>query len=403
MANRWRHLAAATLTSVAQAKTFTITGTGGGTAVWTLTLTDDKGNTHTVSYTEDGTPTTAEVATGLFDAWNASANPFLSRITATNPSADVLVLTADTQGRPFSVALADDGSGTHTETDTTANVGFNDWEGTYNWTDDALPDQYDDVVFEKGKADVLYGLDQSAVQIADFFTERDCQSNFGRQEFGEYFFLKLKPTAFDYRGNGRVCLFDLGSEAIGAYVEAYGTPGQQGQPTVFLKGSALTTIEIARGNVGIAAVQGDTATVATVLIGQQAQQGAFQSNIHAILGAGLTLTTLTQSAGMCTMRCGATTATCSLGAILVTEGSGAITTLNAYGTVYPNSSGTITTLNVHGICDMTRDRTARTVTNCNLYPGALLIYPPQVTFTNNFVGVTPADTDPRPIQLRPVA
>lgn len=401
--NRWRHLTSSSLTQVAQVNTHTITGTGGGTAVWTFTLTDDAGTTHTVSYTEDGSPTTTEVATGLYDAWEASNNPFISRITAANPSAGVVTLTADTAGIPFSVALTDNGSGTDTSSTSTSNVSYNDFQGAQNWSGNAIPDQYDDVVFEEGSANVLYNLDYSATDIGAFLVEKGCASKFGRQEFGEYYYLKVKPTSFEYRGKGQLALFDLGAENITPLIDAEGTPTTQGNPVVYLKGSNLAGLEIIKGAVGVAWLPGDTATIPTITISSESQQTGFSTGTEVYLGSGLTLTTLVQSTGRCTMECAATTATCSAAAQLITQGSGAITTLNAYGTVYPNSTGTITTLNVHGICDLTRDRTARTITNCNVYPGAQLIYPPQITFTNNIVPVTPADSDSRPILIRPVA
>lgn len=377
--NRWRHLTSASLTQVAQVKTFAISGTGGGTAVWTLTLTADDGTTHTVSYTEDGSPTTTEVATGLYAAWEASTNPHIARITATNPSAGTFVLTADTAGIPFSVALADNGSGTHTETDTTANVGYNDYNLAANWSGNELPDLYDDVVFEAGNVGAIYGLNQSSVQIADMFVEKGCQSQFGRYEFGSYHYLRVQPTAFDYRGSGQLALFDFGSENISLYIEGYGQPQTQTLPAIFLKGSNLATVEVNRGVVGIAYLPGETSTVATLTVGSENQQGTAQNALLLYLGSGLTLTTFTLSSGTCHMNCGATTVNVSAGATLITGGSGAITTLNNRGTVYHNSSGTLTTANNWGVLDSTKDKSSRTISTYVEKPGGTLRRHPNVT------------------------
>src|SRR5690606_31035623 len=133
---RWRHLTASELSQVAQVKTFTITATSTGqTATWTLTLTDDNGDTHTVTYTEDS-QYTDDIADGLVAAWNASTNPNIARITAAKTVTDTFTLTADTAGIPFTVTLADSSDGTHTETDTTASVGYNDYGVAANWSDD---------------------------------------------------------------------------------------------------------------------------------------------------------------------------------------------------------------------------------------------------------------------------
>ena len=56
-------------------------------------------------------------------------------------------------------------------------------------------------------------------------------------------------------------------------------------------------------------------------------------------------------------------------------GTGAITTLNAYGNCYPESSGTITTCNHYGLLDLSGDRTARTISTLNRYPGSVLKLP----------------------------
>mgnify|MGYP001014130223 CR=1 FL=1 len=377
--NRFRHLSAVSLTQVAQVKTFTITATGGGTAVWTLTLTDEKSVTHTVSYTEDGSPSVTEVATGLYTNWLASTDPYISRLTPTNPSAGVLVLTAKDAGRPFSVALADNGTGTHTEADT-ASVGFNDYGLASNWTGGELPDLYDDVVFEAGQTGVLYGMNQSAVPIAGFSVEPGCESQIGRYEFGEYTYLRIAPTSFNYRGSGRLCLFDIGSAAISPYIEAYGQPGTQGLPAIFIKGSAISTLEVNRGAVGVAYLPGDTATVTTLTVGSENQQGIAQNALVLYLGSGLTLTTLNLSSGTCYMDCGATTVNVSNGATLITR-AGAITTLNNRGTVYLNSSGTVTTLNNWGFVDSSRDKTARTISTYVEKPGGSLRYHSAVTLS----------------------
>ena len=379
----WRHLTSANVSAVAQSKTFTVTGTGGGTAVWTFTLTDDNGDTHTVTYTEDGSPSVTEVATGLFGAWNASSNPHLQRITATNPSAGVVVLTSDTAGIPFSVALADDGSGTHTEADTTASVGLNDYGTAANWTSNAVPIAvYDDVTFEAGAVGAIYGLNQSAVAIPSFTVEEGCTSQIGRFEFGQYKYLRIDPDAFTYRGQGRLCLFDLGSAAIAPTIFSTGEPNTQGLPALFLKGSALSTVEILRGHVGLAYLDGDTATVATLTVGNQgAAAGAFGGQTVLYLGSGLTLTTLNLSGGTCNAECAMTTATVSPNGILKTSGAGAITTCNLFGQGVFNSTGTVGTLNCHGLADFTQDRTARTISTLVEFDGGEILYHSGITIS----------------------
>lgn len=375
-------------TQTYQAKTFTITAASSGlTSVWTFTLTEDDGSTTTISYTEDGSPTPTEIATGLCDAWNAGTHPSVARITATNPSAGVVVLTMDTAGVPFSVALADNGDGTHTETDTTANIGNNDGSLDRNWSQNDALDTGDDAIFEPGNVSWKYGLNQSSIALTDFKVAKGCQMDFGRFEFGKFHYLRIDPDSFDYRGNGSLAMFDIGSANISPYIESYGSPSVNGRNVVYIKGSNIATLKVSKGNVGVGVLDADTATVATILCGLLDNP---QADVNLLIGSGTTLTTLTQAGGLCLMRCAATTVNLN-GGELTSEGSGAITTVNVRPKTkfYPKSSGTITTLNCWGLTDCTRDQSAKTITTINPKPGGKLILNSSVT-----VGTINALTEP---------
>ena len=377
MANdAWRHPAN---TQVAQVRTFTITAAGAGTEVWTFTYTDDDGTTATVTYTEDGSPTTTEIATGLFNAWNASTNPLIASITATNPSAGVCTLTADTAGVPFTVTLAASGTGTDTETATTANVGNNDYSTPRNWQLDLAPVATNDALFIAGSVSAKYGLNQSSVAIADFRVFTGCSSQFGRITDGLPHYLRIDPDLFDYRGNGTLGLFDIGSANISPTISAQGSPTGTGYHTVYLKGSNIATLLISKGNVGVAVFDADTATVATIRTTYETTQA---SDVALTIGTGVTLTTLEQGGGTCTLKAAATTVTTAANCTLTTEGGGAITTLNLQGTAYLNSTGTITTLNAWGTVDFRKSRVARTVTTLNVKAGATIHLHSGITVTN---------------------
>ena len=368
---RFRIRQATGTNKVAQVKTITITAASTGlVAVWTLTRTLDTAETATVSYTEDGSPTVAEIATGLYDAWLASTNPYINEITPANPSDGVLTLTAGTAGDPFSVALADDGDGTHTETATTANESPGDYSQTTNWTTDAEPTTDDDVVIPSGSADIRSGLVKSSVAIDRFVIEDGFSGKLGRHEYGQARYLQIKPNSVEINGKGQLVMVDVGAEAIDALIRSMASARQDGLQAVMLKGTALGTVEILHGQVGIASLEQEAATITTLLIGFVTTP---QSDSNVTVGTGVTLTTLTQQAGMCLLKCAATTATVSKNATLTTEGTGALTTVNNYGLCYPQSSGTITTLNGYGVTDFTRDRSAKTVTTYNAKPGGTLI------------------------------
>lgn len=393
--NRWINN---TGTETAQVKTFTITADStSNTAVWTFTLTMDDGSTATVTYTEDGSPTVAEIATGLYNAWNASTHPAIARITAANPSGGVVTLTADTAGVPFSVALADSDDGTHTETNTTANVGNNDYGTARNWSLNTVPASTNDVEIggpTSGQSvSILYGLNQSAIDIAAFNVRKDYNGQIGREEDGKSYYLRIDPDTVDYQGSPNLAFIDIGSANISPQIECNGS-SLNGKFALYLKGSNIATLEIRKGKVAIAPLTGETATVATLLVSYFTNP---LSDSDVTIGSGVTLTTLTQSGGKCELGCAATTVTVSPGAELTTVGTGAITTLNVNGTAYPNSTGTITTINLYaGILDFRRDRSGRTVTTLNILPreqqGPQIYNVSAITYTNRPVQPTDIGT-----------
>ncbi len=371
--NNWRQ---PSYTATAQVWQGTV-GSNTNTHTFTLTVTDDDGETGAVTTTADGVLTTTQLAAALVAAWNASTNPLLTKITASNVGA-VVSLTADTAGVPFSVAAS--GSGTWSGTgNTTENEGPYDYGTARNWQNDAKPAATENVVVGVGTVDLLYSLNQSSVALGDFRVEKGCKSKIGRFENGLPHYLRIDPDLFRCEYSGQRALFDIGSAAISPYIWADGSPELTGRYVVGIKGSAISTLEIAKGSVSIAQFLADTATITTLRIGYDTTQA---SDANVLIGAGTTLTTLDMAGGVCKALCGFTTGNILAGATLTTEGSGTITTLNAYGTVYPNSSGTITTLNAYGTVDFTKDRRARTVSTLVLFPGCTVRYHGNITFTN---------------------
>lgn len=376
-------------TAVAQVWKGTITTTTNG-HTYVVTITDDDGTTAAITYTVANPPdtTTTLVATGFITAWNASSNPLVSRITATQSSGQV-ILTADTAGIPFSVATS--GTGTWSGTgNTTSNVGNNDYGTARNWQLDLVPVATDDVIIDSGDSgtssvDLLYSLNQSSVAIADFRVLPGYSGNIGRFTFGLPHYLRIDPDLFRYEGSGALAMFNIGSANIDCYINSTGKPTTQRYST-YLKGSNIATCYVQRGVVGIAPLDEDTATVATLNVGYVDNQAG---DSKVTVGTGVTLTTLSQTAGFVELRCAATTVNCGYGSSLLTRGSGAVTTMNVYGTAVLDSTGTITTLNVYGTVDFSRSRAARTVTTLNVFPGAKVILGSWITLTNK---ITPPST-----------
>jgi hypothetical protein len=154
--------------SVAQVWKGTITTTTTG-HIYTITLTDESGNTVAISYTVLVTDTTTTlVATGFITAWNASTDPRIAALTATQSSGQV-ILTADSAGIPFSAAAS--GTGTWSGTgNTQANAGPNDAGTAANYSGGAVPVTGDDLTIDgRGYGGstytILYSLNQSGVTL----------------------------------------------------------------------------------------------------------------------------------------------------------------------------------------------------------------------------------------------
>lgn len=459
--------------------------------VFTLTLTDDLDNTAAVSFTATAA-TVANVTAGLTAAWNASTDPLLTGITASDSTTHV-TLTADTAGVPFSVAatctgsahnevqeliitggtpesgkfslnyagqdtgntldynataaevdtaleaLSNIGAGdvacafgpmpgtaititftgalagtdvalitggagtldagspsisestkgspadTHTRAASTASKGPNDYGVADNWSLGAIPVATNDVIIPAGASAILYGLNQSAVQLASFTQEEGHANAIGRWAQGGHTAMTLYPLRIDIadgttplilRGSGSLAAFDLGTAAVPVVSEHTGSPSATGRNAVYVKGSAITTVQNRSGTTGVADHPGDTATVST---GFDVTAGVLT------VGSGCTVSGTTLR-----MHGGTVYAYASIPTIHVDDGSfyqeaGTWTTAYVRGTVYTNGVTTYatTTLYPSGVLDNRGNLAAKTLTNLTMYDGASLYDPSgRITFTN---------------------
>jgi hypothetical protein len=406
-----------TATAVAQVDTFTPANVEIDD-IFTLTVTGIDGRTYAVNYTATAA-TVANVTAGITAAWNNDSDALTTGITAADGTTN-MTLTADEPGDAFSVASsATDGGGTDTQTftraATTASGGPKHWDDTGNWDGAALPGASagDEVFVEDFATDILYGLDQSG--IANTLTSLNIPATFtgklgpdGATGYaGDY--LQIKASALNIgqhyaigspRGSGRIKI-DLGSTQCEVNIFKTGSPSDTTKPAVRLKAnSASTDVTVHKGSVGVAFESGETSTVGDVSVRWTDTKSTDSSMF---LGDGVTITSLNQTAGECTLRSACTTVTNSGGTLLsvgtgtittlncdggttTTFGTGAVTTMNVTaGTAIPSSTGTVTTMNLTGgTTDMTRSTDARTVTTVNLDKGATFKYDPAVvTLTNN--------------------
>ncbi len=195
--------------------------------------------------------------------------------------------------------------------------------------------------------------------------------------------MQFTCTRFDFSGTG-IAYIDLQASSIAPQV-FNAAPASTSTRGLYLIGSALTTLNVEGGAVGIAFRSGETSTVATIrCAGNTADVG---------VGSGASLTTFYQTAGTSIIRCAATTVSCYGGTLKTTE-AGAITTVNIKGGfAYLESTGTITTLNADGgTATMLLSGAARTVTTLSQNPppggSSSMHYDPNIVTVTNLSAPT---------------
>lgn len=390
--NRFRGDAVA----VAQVSSATITADD-ATTTYKVTI-----NTKVVSVVGSGTGTTATAAL-LLTALQTSTIPEFTEVTWTVASA-VITGTSAVPGRPFTVTSSVSGGGGTfgAFSTTTTSTGPNDISVAANWSTGSLPANADDVVFDQ-PVDALYGLTALAAITPNSVT---FAPTYGSHQVGlpvsnpggyyEYraLYLQFAGVTKTIAINCNTPHMRIDTQATAAVVNVLNsgnTPSEAGAESVRIKGTALTTVQITKGSLGIARLQGEVSTVTTLDIGYQANQAG---DAKVFMGPAVTITTITKSGGQLTMYAGIATITLVsqlAGTITIYDSLGSlanpvITTLTVDGgSAYYNGTGTITTLNVGnaGIVSFQQDLRARTITNTNLYKGATLTDPTAtVTWTN---------------------
>jgi hypothetical protein len=276
---------------VAQVDTLTVGGTVEIGDLFIVTINGK--DISTAASSTDVDTTASEVAA----ACNATTEPEFAEITfAASGSGGTLTATSDTAGKPFTLTASTTESGggaadaqTFVRAATTANDGPNVVNSLDNWSGGALPTGSDDVYIENSAVSLLYELDHfaavafSSLTINKSFTgyiglpERVVGSSSSYNEYRPTYF-QLAATTLRIGegagiGSGRL-KFDFGSNQMTATVFGTGTAIEAGIPSCLLKSthaSAAATVE--DGNVGIAALSGETSTIALTQRGGSVRLG----------------------------------------------------------------------------------------------------------------------------------
>lgn len=186
--------------------------------------------------------------------------------------------------------------------------------------------------------------------------------------------MQFTCSRFEFASRG-VAWIDLQASAIAPRVLETAQAGV-GEFGLNLIGSALTTLDVMGGSVGICTRITEATTVATIRV--------VGTNAVVEVGENTSLTTFYQTGGTSVIRCAGTTLTAYGGSVTTREVGAWTTVNNRGGTIYPESTGTITTLNADGgTTNFLRSGAARTVTTLKQNPRATVSYDPAVTTITN--------------------
>jgi len=415
---------------VAQKETITIGGTW--VAADTLTVTC---NGRSIVLTIGTTVTTTQIATELAAALGSTSTAlgtgysvtergpniaefrdFVSGETAPEASSSTVILIGRTKGQPYTITVSKSStSGTVSTATTIAASGPNHFSTAANWSGSTVPVDSDDIVFDGGNVDCLYGLAQSSVSPASItitmgYTGRiglpDTNVDDAAYPYNEYRdkYLALGTSSDSVtqaltigggegQGSSRIKI-DSGSGQCQLVVLNSGVSELQGVPAILWKGTHVSnTATISKGNVGIAYFAGETAAIMTTKLGFRTNQTADSS---LFIGSGVTLTTVEQTGGTLTTNGAVTTMTLSGGSWRHLSGVAVTVTITGGYCSY-ESTGTLTTLTLAGgELDFRANQRGRTITNADMFAGASFRDPAgTVTFTNgidlnrtNLQGVT---------------
>ena len=354
-----------------------------GSGSFTVTI-----NNNTAVFNSTSADSLAVVCAGIVDAVNSADAPEFGEVSATTDDTYVY-LTANTPGTPFtSTSSATGTSAALTTSTTTANKSRNDWSDTLNWAGGTVPVDTDDVIVENTDQSILYGLDQSSINLVTLTIRETFTGTIGLPNinpngyyeyrstvltFAEVATLTITHNSGDPAQRFRITVGDNDCDLIvnGPVDSAPSTYGV----VEWDAGTGTHTVAVNNGSVAIAPDTQDSVTVSTLK--------AVDSAVNT--GPNATVTTATLD-GQSSAIFGKSPATLTLnGGSYAQIQSGAATTLTITRGQVVWQGGNITTLTVSPTSSISfdEDKAAITVTNTTLhYNGTLLDGNKRVTYTN---------------------
>ena len=365
--------------TTAQIDTLTVGGTVEATDIFNVTI-----NGKTVSVVA-GSTTISVVVTALYTALEASTIPEFAEITWSDNGTYVGATRAD--GWPFTITVTTTetgGGGADSQTfvqATTQTATSAQHVIAANFEGGSLPTNSDTVFVPPGTS-MLHGLTAlSGVTLTNLHLNGSYVGLpfWNVSSYGTYWeyrttYLTLGATNVyvgDCEPDGVLrCKLNTGSVQAAVIVYGTGASADGGGFGAFqFKGTnASNTLQVKGGSCTVAKVLGESATLATLYVGDG---DGSTTDPDVEVGAGATLTTTKVNGGYLETWSAITTAT--VGGGVHEHQAGTMTTLNLTGgTMYYNSTGTCTTANYYnpGVLDLSRDQRAKTFTTINYHQTA---------------------------------
>lgn len=260
----------AAVVGVSEQQTVTLTGTPTG---GTFTLTYSGQTTAAIAYNADAPTVDAalealsNIGAGDVAVTGNAGGPWLVVFTGALASMAQPAMTGN------GASLTGGSAETLSVAEVTASAGPNHWDTAANWISSGVPANGDDVRFEIGSSDCLYGLAQSGVTLASLHVAMTYTGKIGLSRQNEAGYIEYRTEALtigatsiligqgDGSGPGKV---KLNTGAVQTTIEIRGSGGssEQGIPTVSWRGShAANDVTVLDGDFGTAPYSDQTAVI----------------------------------------------------------------------------------------------------------------------------------------------
>jgi hypothetical protein len=265
----------AIVTRVDEQQTVTLTGTATG---GTFTLTFNGQTTGAI-------------------AWNATASTLQTALVALSNIDPADVTVTGSAGGPWTVTFTGQYAGVNvpnmtatssltgssgqslTVTNTTASTGPNNWDNPANWSPIGVPVSGDDVRFEIGNVDCLYGLTQTGITLASLHLAMSWTGKLGLRKVNEAGYLEyrtreltcgitdLKVGTVDGSGSGSSLVrINTGIVAVACTIRDSGSGAESGMPAVVWRGDhSSNTIVVYSGEFGTSWWSDESSRISSLL------------------------------------------------------------------------------------------------------------------------------------------